>query len=68
MPVRSVVAALVLSLVAAACRNSAPAPATPPADAVVPSPDARADAVLLAAAKVALPPPGIDSGDLADPT
>jgi cytochrome c5 len=30
--------------------------------------NARADAILLAAAKVALPPPGVEPGDLAEPT
>jgi len=49
------------------CSKSAPAgpPVTPPSASAVA--DARADAVLLAAAKIALPPPGIGSGDLPDP-
>jgi cytochrome c5 len=52
---------------APACRSSASIPATSNAAAAVSSADARADAVLLAAAKVALPPPGINPGDLAEP-
>jgi cytochrome c5 len=73
MPVRPIAAlgfsllAPALFLVAPACRSSASVPATATLAVAAPSADARADALLLAAAKVALPPPGIDSGDLAEP-
>jgi cytochrome c5 len=67
------VGAIRLSLVASAfvlagsaCRGSGSAPAAPAAD-VVSSADARADALLLAATRIALPPPGIAPGDLAEP-
>jgi cytochrome c5 len=63
-------------IVTAACDQWRSASATPPGstnpealatgDAVA-LPDARADALLLAAAKVALPPPGIGPADLPDP-
>ncbi len=71
MPVRQVTVsrlsllASALVLFGSACRSEASVPqppAAPPASA-----DTRADALLLAAAKIALPPPGIDSGDLAEP-
>jgi cytochrome c5 len=67
------VGAIRLSLVASAfvlagsaCRGSGSAPAAAAAD-VVSSADARADALLLAATRIALPPPGIAPGDLAEP-
>jgi len=48
------------------CSKSAPAgPPTPPSASAMA--DARSDAVLLAAARIALPPPGIGPGDLPDP-
>jgi cytochrome c5 len=57
--------AVLLVLSACGTSNRVPAAsAAKPAD----SPEARADALLLAAAKVALPPPGITPGDLADPS
>ncbi len=56
-----------LLLVGTACRSSGSVPATSAAESAVSSADARADALLLAAAKVALPPPGITPGDLAEP-
>lgn len=73
MPVRRVPAlhfsllAPTVLCVALACRSSSGPPATSMDSAAVSSADARADALLLAAAKVALPPPGIKPGDLADP-
>ncbi len=54
-----------LAVLGAACGPSSgnrEVPAAPQS-----SVDARADAILLAAAKVALPPPGIGPGDLAEP-
>jgi cytochrome c5 len=71
MPVRPVTVlrlsllASALVLFGSACRSEAsvPQPPAPPAA----SAETRADALLLAAAKIALPPPGIDSGDLAEP-
>lgn len=54
-------------LAGAACRGSDRIPATSPPDTVS-SADARADAVLLIATRIALPPPGIGPGDLAEPT
>lgn len=63
-------------VVTAACDEWRSASATPPgpthpaalaADAATAAPDARGDALLLAAAKVALPPPGIGPADLPDP-
>jgi cytochrome c5 len=56
-----------LLLVLPACRSPAGVPQAPAAEVTVSSADARSDALLLAAAKVALPPPGIDSSDLAEP-
>ena len=68
---------LVFLALATACDQWRSASATPPGSAdrtagataseVVSAPDARGDALLLAAAKVALPPPGIGPGDLPDP-
>jgi mono/diheme cytochrome c family protein len=55
-----------LLLVGPACRGSGSVPATSAAEAVS-SADARADALLLLSAKVALPPPGVAPGDLAEP-
>ena len=72
MPAHAV-GALCLSLVAStlvlagsACRGSGGVPAASAADTVS-SADARSDAVLLAAVKIAMPPPGIAPGDLAEP-
>ena len=55
-----------LVLVVAGCRGSAGLPAASSTRPAAPD-EARSDALLLAAAKVALPPPGIAPGDLADP-
>jgi hypothetical protein len=66
-------AVLVLAVVAvliaiAQCRRSSGPPAKP-VDAAAPSTGpTRSDELLLAAAKVALPPPGLAPGDLPDPT
>jgi cytochrome c5 len=50
----------------AACR-SGPPPAKSPEEGQAGSPLDRSDRLLLAAAKVALPPPGVAPGDLPDP-
>ena len=64
---RYALVAPILLLAGSGCRNSNGVPATPGADTAAASADARADAILLATAKVALPPPGINPGDLAEP-
>jgi hypothetical protein len=73
MQVRHVSAASCSRAVAAlwfiglACRSSGSPPAASSAGVAPSSADARGDALLLAATKVALPPPGINPGDLAEP-
>jgi len=62
LPVALLIPAVLL--VVSACRTAERVPAASVAKAA--SPEARADALLLAAAKVALPPPGITASDLAD--
>jgi cytochrome c5 len=57
-----------LALLAGGCGKVAPAGPPAAAPAAASSTEARADALLLAAAKVALPPPGILPADLPDPT
>lgn len=59
------VVTVVLMAALAACR-SGPAPAKSTAETQAPPLD-KNDLLLLAAAKVALPPPGIEPGDLPDP-
>ena len=49
------------------CKGAETVPATNPLDATRPPAEIRADALLLIAAKIALPPPGIGPGDLAEP-
>ena len=49
------------------CRGPAAAPAAAFSDSAQPYAEARADALLLAAAKIVLPPPGVGPGDLAEP-
>jgi cytochrome c5 len=60
------VVAVILVTILAACR-SGPAPAKSTEGAPAGAPLDRTDQLLLAAAKVALPPPGIAAGDLPDP-
>lgn len=56
-----------LVVLASGCGGTS-APATPVAGTMARTPgEARADALILAAAKIALPPPGISPGDLPDP-
>jgi mono/diheme cytochrome c family protein len=55
-------------LLAAGCGKTRSSGSPPAEPSEASSADARADALLLAAAKIALPPPGIEPGDLADPT
>jgi cytochrome c5 len=61
---RSLACAAVLVLFA--CRAAPPSQANQAATGAAPGLD-RADQLLLAAAKVALPPPGVAAGDLPDP-
>jgi len=56
-----------LWLTGLACRGGERGPVSSIAYAATPSEELRSDALLLAAAKVALPPPGINPADLADP-
>lgn len=67
LPLHRMVFATVMALAAMGCSKPAPAVPPPAEPAPAPSADARADALLLAAAKIALPPPGIGPGDLAEP-
>jgi len=64
---RFLLSAPVLLCLGSACRGSPSLPVASAAGTGSGSAETRADALLLAAAKVALPPPGINPGDLAEP-
>ena len=64
-PLRLAAAAAIT--IVSACRSAGgPRPTAP--DTTATSADRRADGLILAAAKIALPPPGIAAGDLPEPT
>lgn len=69
MSLRSACRSILLLLLGlgSACHGAARLPVTSSVRGDASSAGSRADALLLAAAKVALPPPGISPGDLAEP-